>query len=468
MTEKPKPPGILIQTSKTQLKYSRRAILKRLGIGAGFLPLLSTEKARAVAPSGYPTRFISITWTDGICPPNFYPTGSAGPLPATLPSILAPLQPWSSQLLLYRHATKQQSPIDINVMIDVGSKYGGHFTYPAMLTGGVSSPNGTDEVPTINATYPSIDQIYADSLLAQGVANAGLNVGCRPYKSYTSYRAGGTPNTQQNDPYKLFTNLFGGTGMPDMTALIARRKSVLDFVGGELTAFAKNLGTEDKSNVMVHLASVKSLEDQLKPPTGSTGMAASCTAPTITPTGLNFNTITNYPNHVKFMSDLVAAAVICGKSRAVTMDLIDNGGGNSLTFPWLNIPSPDFHAIAHQGSMNYTQKAAIDQWFYSACVAEVVGKLAAVTEGNGTVLDNTVILVCNDMSEGAAHYVGQIPYVTIGSGGGFFKTGRLVTFPNQVPNNHLLTSILHALGMTSVAGVGDPKYAGNLDSALTA
>ena len=77
---------------------------------------------------------------------------------------------------------------------------------------------------------------------------------------------------------------------------------------------------------------------------------ATCTAPTITPTGLNFNTVANYPNHVKFMSDLVAAAVICGKSRAVTMDLIDNGGGNSLTFPWLNIPSPDFHAIAHQGS----------------------------------------------------------------------------------------------------------------------
>ena len=71
------------------------------------------------------------------------------------------------------------------------------------------------------------------------------------------------------------------------------------------------------------------------------------------------------------------------------------------------------------------------------------------------------------MSEGAAHYVGQIPYVIIGSGGGFFKTGRMVTFPNQVPNNHLLTSILHALGMTSVTGVGDPKYAGNIDTALT-
>ena len=71
------------------------------------------------------------------------------------------------------------------------------------------------------------------------------------------------------------------------------------------------------------------------------------------------------------------------------------------------------------------------------------------------------------MNEGAGHYVGSIPYVLIGSGGGFFKTGRLVTFPNQVPNNYLLTSILHAMGMTGMTGVGDPKYAGDIDAQLT-
>ena len=191
-----------------------------------------------------------------------------------------------------------------------------------------------------------------------------------------------------------------------------------------------------------------------------------CTAPSITPTGLSFanSNNTNYPMQVQFMADLVAAAVICGKARAVTMDLIDNGGGNSLTFPWLSISSPDFHAIAHKGSADYVNKTKIDQWFWQACVARVVSKLAGVTEGSGTVLDNTVILVSNDMSEGSFHDVRNIPYVIIGSGGGFFKTGRMVTLASNVPNNHLLTSVLHALGMTSVTGVGDSKYAGNLDS----
>jgi hypothetical protein len=248
-----------------------------------------------------------------------------------------------------------------------------------------------------------------------------------------------------------------------MNALLARRKSVLDFVGTELTAFSKNLGTDDKAKVQSHLDSIRTLEDQLTSGSGPSPVP-SCTAPDITPSGLNFNTVTNYPNHVKFMSDIVAAAVICGKARSVTLDLIDNGGGNSLTFPWLNIPSPDFHAIAHQGSANYAQKVVIDQWFYQQCVAEIVGKLAAVPEGSGTVLDNTLILVCNDMMEGASHYVGSIPYVMIGSAGGVFKTGRLVTFPKQLPNNQLLTSILHAFGISS--SVGPSKYAGNIDSSL--
>jgi len=456
-----------IRTSKTALKFSRRALLKSLGLGAGFLPLLSTERARGAATStGYPRRLITIAVTDGICPPDFYTSGS-GALPSMLPFTLQPLATWSSKLLLFRQANSQGSPIDCNVMMDIGAKYGGHFTYPALLTGAVTSQNGTDSVPTVTATQPSIDQLYANDLAQNaGVSNALLNVGCRPYASSTSWASNGVKNTAETDPYKLFTNLFGGSSMTaaQMNALIARRKSVLDFVGGELTKFAGNLGTDDKTKVQSHLAAIQSLESQLQ--SMSTG-APTCTPPTLTPSGLNFNTVTNYPTHVTFMSDLVAAAIICGKARAVTMDLIDNGGGNSLTFPWINIPSPDMHAIAHQGSANYDQKSLIDQWFYQQCVAELCTKLSAASEGTGTVLDNTVILVMSDMSEGAEHYVGRIPYVIIGSGGGFFKTGRTVTFTSQVPNNKLLTSILHALGMTSVTGVGDPKYGGDIDSALT-
>jgi len=455
---------MMIRTEKQSLKYSRRAILKYLGIGAGFLPLLSTERSKAVAQtSGYPLRFIGIAHTAGVCPPNFFPSGTAGPLPATLPSTLQPMTAWASKMILLRQASKQASPIDLKVMTDIGSTYGGHWSFPALLTGAVSG-----DAKSAAAAAPSIDQLYANRLATQGVTNALLNVGVRPFKSYSSYRSAGTPNSQVTDPYKLFNSLFAGTNIPvtQLNALVARRKSVLDLVGKELTTFSNRLGTVDKTKVQEHLDSIQALQAQLQTmPTTST---TACAAPSITPTGLSFTNSnnTNYPTQVQFMADIVAAAVICGKARAVTMDLIDNGGGNSLTFPWLSIASPDFHAIAHQGSANYAQKSMIDQWFWQACAARVVSKLAAVQEGNGTVLDNTVILVSNDMNEGSNHYVNNIPYVIIGGGAGFFNTGRLVTLTNTVPNNHLLTSIVHALGMTDVAGVGDAKYAGDLDSVL--
>ncbi len=95
-----------IRTSKTALKFSRRALLKSLGLGAGFLPLLSTERARGATSAGYPRRLITIAVTDGICPPDFY-TASGGSLPATLPFTLQPLATWSSKLLLLRQANKQ-------------------------------------------------------------------------------------------------------------------------------------------------------------------------------------------------------------------------------------------------------------------------------------------------------------------------------------------------------------------------
>jgi hypothetical protein len=91
--------------------------------------------------------------------------------------------------------------------------------------------------------------------------------------------------------------------------------------------------------------------------------------------------------------------------------------------------------------------------------------LAGATEGSTTALDNSVVLLCNDMREGNDHYTASIPYVMIGSCGGHFKTGQIVGL-NGTPNNHLLTSICHAVGL-QVASVGDAKYAGDVDSSLT-
>ncbi len=430
-------------------RYSRRALLKALGLGLGVLPLLESDRLTA-APSGVAKRFISITWTNGIVAQNFYPP--AGPLTAPLPPILSPLEPWKSKVLaMHGPGTGLTSGIDIQVMIDANLRYGAHFSYPALLTGCVPAVLDVT-APSPSAELASIDVLIGNALQAQGFASPRLNLGCRPANTSTSWSAGGVKNQSITNPYKLYTMLFGGT--PD---LLARRQSVLDFCIDDLARFGARLGSEDKPKIDSHLQSLRAIEMQL-------GTLPGCHPPAQTPTGLNFNDNNNYPILVKSMMDMIAAAVKCDVARTFTLDLIDDGGGNSLTFPWLGIPD-NYSAVAHQGPAGYPQKTQIDTWFYSQ-VAVLVAQLAANPEGAATSLDNSVILVSNDCNDGSQESVASIPYLIVGGCAGFFKQGTCVQFPTNVPNNRLLASVCHAMDLP-VTSVG-VTYRGDLDTMLKA
>jgi hypothetical protein len=414
----------------------------------GVLPLLNGERVRAQS-AGVAKRLITMAWGSGIVPSAFYaPAGTLG----TLPPILAPLDPWKSKVLQIRG--RSLGGIDAKVMVDAGNRYGGHSSYPSLLTG------------TATGTKPSIDSLIADQLATAGLSKAQLNVGCLPGSTSTSWRAGKVKNTSETNPYRLFTTLFAGvSATPQQTSsLLLRRKSVLDHVTSELTNFQSAVGADDKAKIQAHLDSVREIEMQLTggmtPKPGST-----CVAPPNTPAGINLTSPLTLPDHLRLMLDLVAAAVKCDMSRAITIDILDNGGANNQTFPWINVATPGFHTIAHNGASSFTQKTQIDTWFFSQ-VAYLAGKLGTSSEGAVTTLDNTAILVLNDMSEGDFHDVQNLPVVIVGSGGGFFKTGVCVQPSANVPHNQLLTSVCHAMGL-QVTSVGD-TYPGDMDAMLKA
>lgn len=430
-------------------KYSRRAFLKSVGAGACVLPMLNNDAEAAdggatTSSSSFPNRFIAVTWTNGAYGCSKW-TNTSAPLTSTnLPSLLTPLAPYVSQMILPR-GVNLQAEFDVN-------QYGGHFGYPCILTG------------TQLGTSPSIDVLISTQLKTQGVVNPQLNIGCLPEGSYTSWSSTGH-NSQITNPYTLFNQLFPSATMSttQISAISQRRGSVLDTLVTELTAFQNIVGTDDKIKIQSHLNSVRDLEMSLQ------AAQATCTPPSITPAGLTFNGAGNFNTNVGFMMQLAAAAVTCNVSRCITIDLINDGGGDILTFPWLTpqILSPDYHAIAHAGASDATQKTAIDTWWYTN-VATMLAALQASTEGSSTALDNSVVLVCNDMREGNDHYSADIPFIMIGSCGGYFKTGQIVGFSPNVPNNQLLTSICHAMGLTTTTGVGEAKYTGDLDSYLKA
>ncbi len=433
-------------------KYSRRALLKTLGVGGLLLPILNNEAFGADAgaggaasgtmgANGFPTRFICVVCTNGVYQKSWYQTGSTDLTTGTLLPILAPLTAFRTKMLI-PHNICIQNVFNTN-------QYGGHSGYPCILTG------------TQRGTSASIDTLIAQA--TPNLANAQLNLGCHTSNSHLSFKAGGVANTPNTSPSKVFSQLFAGANLTpaQVSNVQARKKSVLDLVTTQLTAFQGVVGTDDKVKIQSHLDSIRSIEQSLS---GQPVMTVGCSAPTLG-SGSATQSAADYPNLVAQQLKIAAAAVTCGVSRAVTIELIDDGGGNGLTFPWLSVSQSNYHAIAHLGAGAAADKTTIDTWFHQQYATNLLTPLDSSAEGSGTTLDNTCVLIANDMQEGNTHYDKNVPWLMIGSCGGFFKTGRAVEL-NNAANNQLLTTILHAMGQTSVMSVGD-QYTGNVDSLLT-
>ncbi|HVX97749.1 MAG TPA: DUF1552 domain-containing protein [Polyangia bacterium] len=443
-----------IRTSTTRARLSRRAFLRGLGASAALLPMLESEWAHG-ATAAPPKRIVTIAWSNGVAMPNFYPTTSD----PTASTILAPLAPVKAKTTLV-------AGVDFKNMLDTSHNYDGHFSFPTMFTGTYKNTGGQN----CTATGASIDQVVSTNVAKTVNLPAPLVV-ITPQGKSTSYRADGSENTGETKPDRLFTNLFSSVSMPStmVSAQQARRKSVIDYLLPELQGFAQRRGTDDKALINAHLDSIRQVEQSLTATaTGGAGcMPVSPGAPSA------------YQDQIKAFNDLVAMAFRCDITRAVSMSWADDGGSGPYTMPFLNLNDPtsmaigEVHNIAHEGSAGYAKKTIIDTW-YMQQLAYLATKLDGSTEGTGTILDNSLIIMGNDMNEGSYHAVSNIPYVLVGRAGGALQAGRIVkvgkwatasgtywTSGNTgVPHNQLLATISNLFDVPATSfGTG---YSGTL------
>jgi hypothetical protein len=127
-------------------------------------------------------------------------------------------------------------------------------------------------------------------------------------------------------------------------------------------------------------------------------------------------------------------------------------------FPWLDIHE-GHHDFSHEGDTNADAQAklvAINTW-YAEQFAYLVTALKGVAEGEGSLLDNTVVLWCNELGIGNTHSRRDMPYVLAGSAGGYFQTGRYLQYQGD-PHNNLLLSLCHAMGLEELTSFGNPAY----------
>ena len=435
-----------VRTSATKDRFSRRSFLTRIGASAALIPLLEAERALGAPAAGFPKRIVTIAWGNGVAQPMFYPPGDD----PTASPIMQPLAPLKAKVTLV-------AGLDIKVMLDAGRTYDGHFSYPSLFTGTYKNLGGQSST----ATGPSIDQVVSDEV-AKTVNLPSPLIAINVQGNAPSFGVNGARNTGETQVARLFTTLFSGRTMPPSTvaALTARRQSVIDYLKTELSGYGTRLGTDDRARVATHLDSIRQLEKQL---TATNPVMCSPTNP---------GAPTEYQASTKAFNDMVAMALRCDVTRAVSISWAGDGGQPPNSMPFLNVG--DVHGVAHQGSAGYATKVQIDTWYIQQ-LAYLATALDSTAEGTGTLLDNSLLVMGNDMTEGSFHSVSAIPFVLVGTAGGALRAGRTVkvgTWATKtgnywsggntgIPHNRLLASIANFMDVTTT-GFGAPMYPGTL------
>ena len=455
------------------LRFSRRNLLRGSLAATAAFPLL--DASRVQGQTGAPTRLVVFTTPNGTRNSLFWPTGSDANY--TLNKFTTSLEPYKSKLTFLKG-------IRLNDQLQNGSLGGNLGSEHARGTGGMLTARplnaGTDFVSFGNTTSgwgsgQSIDQYLVDKLMPNTKFQSfqmGVHVRDTQVRARISYRGSNQPVPPREDPKDVFSALFsdvaggggstpGGGTDPVVARLWAQRKSVFDLTLAEADRVKGLVGVDDRNRIEAYQASMRDVETRLvgsvtTDPGTDPNPTTSCMVPTIGNVDLKVDD--QYLQAGQMQMDMAAAALACDVTRILTFQW--SYSESEHLFQFLNNIQGNHHAISHDFSSsgtNYDAYNAIQTW-YASQFAYFLGKLASYTEGDGTLLDNCLVLWASEIGESTQHDLALMPYVFAGSAGGKIKAGRLVDWGNsKQDNNQMLVSMAHAMGDESLTSFGDPS-----------
>ncbi len=458
-----------------QRHRERRKFLKALGLSAALSPFIPyLDRMAEAAGATFPKRLVLAFAPNGTIESRFWPTGSESGFTFPKGAVTESLAPYRASLIFPQNLTRPKPR-------------GGGPHEAAMASLWTGSSMATDASGNYEyAQSPSIDQIIAGALpqatpfrsLALSVAHdeqIGGDVDAST--KYMSYAKARSPVLPDPDPYHVFNTLMLGgssssttTMTPDaMAAIRTQRKSVIDLVLGELNTLNGKIGAEDRDKVQGHIAGLRDIETRLQAPVAPAASGAACAPPTLTQ-GYQKKLYDNdsFPTLLKMQSDLLVAALACDASRIATLQW--SRTFSMLRHTWLDKSAPSHHTNSHlttDDAVNWQYRMS---YWYAQQLAYLLGKMNAVKEGNGTLLDNSLVVWGYDMNYGAVHELAPSIAVLAGKLGGALNTGsagRLIDFQSKFDWTQLLVTICHAMGVASVNKVGDLGIAGTVPGLLS-
>jgi hypothetical protein len=453
----------------------RRDLLKTLGVGMGCLPFLHSHKALAAGTGAAPKKLLIVASTEGYRQMNWRPKDGSL-LTQTLPDSSSPLE---------RHKANMIFMPDMTNPAFAGPRHGG---FPNHLAAGPNSGVNEYRVP-YSAT---VDQVVGSALIVANpsLSRATLNLGVLSSQGlmgegnnsrFCIYKGKDQPVPPEQDPWKTYGQIFGGvmattpgtttpaaaTGQAAVAKLMARKQSILDYVGTDLQKFATRVGTDYQTIIGGHLQAIRDLEKELQA-LGSTASGTQAQCSTLPGTAVTATDASNYGPLVQAQLNLAVMSLKCGVTQVATMQMVDAGGGH-IPFNFVpgvggmsTVPSAastglrTWHDLSHNPVTNgVDMKSIVDKWCITQ-FATMLDQMVATPEPGGTMLDNSVVLITNHMQDGANHDTQKLPWMLAGSCQGFFKTGQSALSTGN-PINGVLTDVCNAMGVP-VTYFGDPGF----------
>lgn len=429
---------------------SRRTMLRGAGGVALGLPLLEIMDSHAGGATD-PTRLVVFFTNNGTYHPNWTPTGSETDF--TLGPILQPLAPYQSHL---------------NVLsgIDQESSYHGKGASDPHMPGMAHLLTGTEMLSTGPGQYDamaggiSVDQYIAEQLSPNTKFPSlqfGVQAGEYASNAWNSLIHAGPnqPIPAENDPVAAFDRIFGeiGSDAGELAILRAKRHSMLDAVKADIADLKGQLGAADKIRLEQHLDSVRSVENVIDT---STDLGGNCAVPKMPAAVANLYDYDAAPALFRAQIELLVMSLACDLTRVASLQFRAALGG-TMTFTFLG-QTEEWHEISHKGDSNAqgnAEKTAVNTWFAEQ-FAYLLQLMDSVTEQGGTLLDNSVVFWCNELSRGNAHSRRDMAFVLAGSAGGYFPTGRWLQYAGDY-HNDLLVSLANAMGVQTDT-FGNPAY----------
>lgn len=433
------------------MHLDRKTFLRGMGAMMA-LPALERMSFAAVSAPTTPVRMAFLFVPNGVNMAEWTPAAS-GALTGALPSSLQPLEGVRSSLNVLSGLAQHNA-------FALGDGPGDHARSTACWL------TGTHPVKTAGAGIhngPSVDQVAA-MRMGNKTRFASLEIGCErsglagdcdsgyscAYSSNVSWRSATQPVAKETNPRLVFERLFGNGDAAEQGESLGRRKllkqSILDFVSEDAGRLKASLGGRDVRKLDEYFTAVRDIETRLEKfeSAQAVRLASGVTSPRGIPA--------EYSDHIRLMGDMMILAFQADLTRICTFMFANDGSNRS--YVQAGVPE-GHHDISHHGGdpIKLAKKAQIDR-FHIDQLAYVANKMKTIKEGNGTMLDNTMLLYGAGISDGNRHNHDDLPLLMLGGAGGRLKGGRHMTFPSNTPLTNLFLSMLDTMGVPAET-IGD-------------